>query len=277
MITAWADEGAPDAPPLLLLHSRGSDRTGWEPQARALAGPLRVLRVEARGHGRAPAPPGPYTLADLGGDVLELADALGLDTFHVAGISLGGLTALWLAVHHGDRLRSLTAANTAARVGSADGWQARIRAVRDHGLAGIRDEVVARFFAPGFGERDPATLAQAQAAFVRADADGYAACCAALADADLTADVGSITTPTLVVGGAHDVATPPGQSEELHAAIPGSRLLVLEDAAHLSNLEQPDVFSSALQTHIAAAEGEHQSKPLRPSQSTSICRLREDL
>lgn len=254
MITAWADDGAPDAPPLLLLHSLGSDRTGWEPQAQALAGRLRVLRVEARGHGRAPAPPGPYTLGDLGGDVLELADALGLDTFHVGGISLGGLTALWLAVHHGDRLRSLTAANTAARVGSADGWQARIRAVRDQGLAGVRDEVVARFFAPGFDERDADTMAQARNAFVRADDDGYAACCSALADADLTDEVSSIATPTLVVGATEDVATPPEQAEALHAAVPDSRLLLLDGAGHLSNLERPDAFTAALRDHVAAAE-----------------------
>ena len=254
MRTAWADDGPPDAPPLLLLHSLGSDRTGWQPQADALAGSLRVVRVEARGHGRAPAPPGPYTVADLGGDVLDVADHLDLDSFHVAGISMGGLTALWLAVHHGDRLRSLTAANTAARVGSAEGWQARIDAVRTDGLAGIRDEVVARFFAPGFGDRDPEALAQARDAFVRADDDGYAACCAALAAADLTDEVGSITVPTLVVGGAHDVATPPAQAEALHDAIAASRLLVLDDAAHLSNLEEPDAFTAALRSHVEAAE-----------------------
>ena len=256
MITAWADDGDADAPPIVLLHSLGSDRTMWGPQVEALRGDHRLVRIEARGHGRAPSPPGPYTIADLGTDVLDVADELGLDTFHLCGVSMGGQTALWLAVHHPDRLRSLTAANTAPRVGSPAGWQDRIDAVRDHGLAGIRDQVLERFFAPGFPQADPDRFAEAQAAFVRGDDDGYAACCAALASADLTDDVGRITTPTLVVGATHDVATPPDQAHALHAAIPDSDLLVLGGAAHLSNLERPGTFTAALRAHVARADAE---------------------
>jgi 3-oxoadipate enol-lactonase len=252
--TAWTSDGPDHAPPLLLLHSLGSDSSMWDPQARALAGDHRVVRLDTRGHGAAPAPPGPYTLADLGRDVVDVADALGLGTFHLAGLSLGGLTALWVAVHHGDRLRSLTAANTAARVGSAAGWQDRIDAVRRHGLTGIRDDVLARFFAPGFATAQPAAWAQAQRAFVAADDDGYAACCAALADADLRDDVGRITTPTLVVGGREDLATPPDQAEDLAAAVPGSRLVVLDGAAHLSNLDRPEAFTEALRQHLDTVE-----------------------
>ena len=254
MRTAWQVDGPDDAPTVVLLHSLGSDRTMWEPQVAALSDRLRLVRPDTRGHGQAPSPPGPYALDDLGQDVLDVADALDLGTLHVAGVSLGGLTALWLAVHHGDRVRSLTAANTAARVGTADGWEARIEAVSTHGLAGIRDDVLARFFAPGFADRAPTVHAEAQRAFTRGNDAGYAACCAALATADLRDDVASISVPTLVVGGHEDVATPPAEAHALHAAIPGSDLLLLDDAAHLSNLERPDAFGAALLDHVLAAE-----------------------
>lgn len=254
MRTAWAVDGPDDAPALVLLHSLGSDRSMWAPQVRALAGRYRVVRLDARGHGAAPAPPGPYAVGDLGQDVVDAADALGLGSFHLCGCSMGGLVALWVAVHHGDRLRSLTVANSAARVGSPEGWQARIDAVRAHGLAGIRDQVLARFFAPGFADRHPTEHAEAERAFARADDGGYAACCAALGAADLRGDVGTITTRTLVIGGALDVATPPQQAVELHDAIAGSDLVVLDGAAHLSNLDAPEAFTRALRAHLDAAE-----------------------
>lgn len=243
-------DGPEDAPPVVMLHSLGADASMWAPQVTPLASTHRVVRLDLRGHGDADAPPGPYTLDDLGGDVVDAADRLGLGTFHLCGLSLGGLVALWVGVHHGDRLRTLTVANSAARVGTADGWRARIDAVRTHGLAGIRDDVLARFFAPGFAERDPVAFAASQRAFVAGDAEGYAACCAALATADLRDRVAGIQTPTLVVGGQHDVATPPDDARALHDAIPGSHLLLLDDAAHLSNLERPDAFTRALREHL---------------------------
>lgn len=254
MRTAWAVDGPDGAPPLVLLHSLGADRSMWRPQVDALAGPYRVVRVETRGHGAAPSPPGPYTLDELGQDVLDTLDAVGLGTVHLCGLSLGGLIALWVAVHQPDRLRSLTVANTAARVGTAQGWKQRIDAVQSHGLAGIRDDVLARFFAADFAQQHPAAFAEAQQAFVAADDEGYAACCSALADADLRGDVGAIATPTLVVGGALDVATPPGDAHALHDAIIGSELVVLDDAAHLSNLDRPDAFTQALRHHLDVAE-----------------------
>lgn len=246
-------DGPTDAPALVLVPSLGSDHTMWRLQVADLAHDHRVLRVDPRGHGGSPTPPGPYELADLGTDVVEAADEHGVDRFDLVGVSLGGLTALWVAIHHADRVRSLVAANTAARVGTAEGWWARIGAVREHGLAGIRDAVFARFFSDGFADRDPVAYAEAQEAFARADDDGYAACCAALASADLRDDVHRITTPTLVVAGEHDVATPLEDAAWLRDHVPGARLIVLEGAAHLSNLEQPAAFTRAVRGHVDAA------------------------
>lgn len=254
MITAWEQAGPASAPPLVLLHSLGSDRTMWRPQVGALADTFRVVVLETRGHGQAPAPPGPYTIDDLGRDVLDTLDHLDIDTAHLCGLSLGGLTALWLAIHHPERFDSLTAANTAARIGTADGWQARIDAVRRHGLAGIRDDVLERFFAPGFADRHPDTLAEAQQAFTRADDDGYIACCTALADTDLTGQVDQIDLPTLLIGGTHDQATPPDQARWLHQHIPGSHLEILHDAAHIANLDQPAAFTHTLREHLLTGQ-----------------------
>lgn len=243
-------EGPAAAPAVVFLHSLGSDSSMWRPQAEALAPSHRVVRIDTRGHGGSHAPPGPYTVADLGRDVLEVVDAEGLERFHLVGLSLGGLTALWLSIHHGDRLRSLTAANTAARVADEAFWQTRAQAVREQGLEGIRDAVVGRFFATGFADDRPEWFAEAREAFVGGDPDGYIGCCGALQDADLREDVGAIDVPTLVVGGDEDVATPPGDALWLQAHIGGSHLAVLPRAAHLSNLDQPDLFTQVLRTHL---------------------------
>lgn len=249
----WTSEGPADAPAVVFLHSLGSDLSMWRAQARALSDAFRVVRIDARGHGGSPAPPGPCTVADLGADVLAVADASGLDRFHVVGSSLGGLTALWLAADHGERLLSLTAANTAAKVADAGFWQARADAVRQVGLAGIRDDVVARFFADGFADSHPDAFVEALEAFESADPDGYIACCGALGAADLRDRVGRITVPTLVVGGGLDVATPPAEAEWLHHHIVDSRLEIIPGAAHLSNLDRPDVFTTVLRHHLEEA------------------------
>lgn len=253
MIPAHALDGRRDAEPLVLLASLGSDRRMWQPQVAALADRYLVVRVDPRGHGASATPPGEYSLADLGGDVVALLDHLELDRVHLCGVSLGGMTALWLAVHHADRLLSLTAANTAARIGSTAGWEERIAAVEAHGLDGIRDDVLPRFCAPGFPDTHPVTWQALRDGFVAGTAAGYAGCCAALRDGDLADDVTTITTPTQVVGGTLDVATPPDQQRQLAAAVPGARLHVIDGAAHLSNLDRPAVFTELLAAHCAGA------------------------
>lgn len=247
---AYIVEGPPDAPAVVFLHSLGSNASMWRPQAEALAGAYRVVRIDTRGHGDSPSPTGTAAVDDLGRDVIEVADAEGLDTFHLVGLSLGGLTSLWVALHHAARLRSLTAANTAARVANGEFWQARIDAVREQGLAGICDAVVGRFFGDGFAEDHPDWYAEARDAFVSCDPEGYIACCGALADTDLRDDVGRIDVPTLVVGGDQDVATPPADALWLQAHIDDSRLAVLPRAAHLSNLDQPGLFTQMLRAHL---------------------------
>jgi 3-oxoadipate enol-lactonase len=183
--------------------------------------------------------------------LLAVLDAYGLERAHICGLSLGGLTALWLAAIHSERVDRAVFANTAARIGSAETWNARIEAVRAGGMAAVRDAVVSRFLSPGFQVRDPGKTRRFGDMLEATDPNGYIAACAALASADLRPIVPHIIAPSLIIAGALDEATPPAQATELHRAIPGSELAMLEVAAHLSSVEQPGAFNALLQRFLA--------------------------
>lgn len=239
----WTEQGPTDQRGLVLLHSLGGDSRMWTPQLEAFATMRRVVAIDLPGHGRSTAHPGEYSLNDLGADVLAIADRAGLSRFDICGISLGGLLGLWLTINATDRVQTLIASNTASRVGSRELWAARIQAVIDQGMAEIRPGVVARFFTPDFGQRRPEVLRQAEETFISVDPVGYIGCCAALRDGDLSPAIPAIRCPTLIMAGEEDQATPPDQAEWLHRHIPHSRLEVIPDAAHLANLEQPEIFT----------------------------------
>ena len=248
---SWDAEGDPKAPVLVLAHALGSDRSIWEHQVEALKASYRVVRVDLRGHGASPAPVGPYSIEDIAMDVLRVADVAGIRRFRYCGISLGGLAGLWLAVHHPDRIAALVAANTASKIGTAEGWQARAAAVAAQGLAPLADAIPARWVSPAFAAENPARLERLRRVFVSTDPRGYEASCHALGQADLTPMLASIRAPTLVVGGRLDLSTPVSDAESLHSRIEGSALVVLEGATHLSNLDQADRFTAAVAQFLA--------------------------
>jgi 3-oxoadipate enol-lactonase len=175
--------------------------------------------------------------------MLAVADEAGLDGIDVCGISLGGLIGLWLGINAPERVTSLVVSNTAARVGSREFWSERIEAVQRRGMEGILHDVVPRFVAPGFRDRDPQTFALIEEMFLSVDPSGYVGCCAALRDGDLRDSVSAIACPTLVIGGEQDVATPPAEARWLHGQIAGSHLEVIPGAAHLANIDRPDAFT----------------------------------
>ena len=249
---AYRDEGHATGPAVVFSHSLGLDHQSWDSEAERLGERFRVVRIDTRGHGRSDAPRGDYTLEQLGRDLIAVADRLEIERFHTVGLSLGGLTALWLAVHEPYRLISATYCNTAAKLGTDTLWRARIAAVAD-GMAAIEDDVFPRFFTPGFADRHASTVERVRRVFLATRPHGYAGCCAALRDADLRAMVSAIETPSLIIGGLEDVATPPAQSRWLHGQITDSRLVLLERAAHLSNLERPAAFGDALVEHLRAS------------------------
>jgi 3-oxoadipate enol-lactonase len=217
----------------------------WRTQVEALAPQFRVIAVDIRGHGRSEVPKGDYTLDELGRDIVDVADALSLDTFHYCGLSIGGLIGQWLGLHAAPRLRSLTLANTGAKISEVERWNERIEVARTQGMPALVDAVIDRWFTPEFITGSPDDIAAARTWLLETDAEGYAGCCAAIRGADLRNEVKSIDTPTLVIGGTGDVATPPEQSEFLHEQIKDSRLKLLA-AGHLSNIEKDVEFTESL-------------------------------
>ncbi len=237
-------DGPPDAPALLLINSIGSTREMWARQAPAFAGRYRVIRYDARGHGRSSVPAGDYTIDQLGGDALAVLDALKVRTAHVCGISLGGLTAQWLGVHAADRVNKLIVANTAARIGTVESWSERIRMVRDGGMSPVAERAMQIWFSPAFHERDPETVHGFRAMVQSTPIAGYLGCCAALRDADLREEIAKVSAPTLAVASSGDPVTPPEGLAFIRDRIRGARMVTVE-GAHLSNVECAEQFTAA--------------------------------
>jgi 3-oxoadipate enol-lactonase len=243
-------DGDACAPVLLFSNSLGASLEMWEPQVAELSRHFRLLRYDTRGHGRSSVPPGPYSIAMLAGDVISLFDHLNIQRAHVCGLSMGGITAMWLAIHHPERIDRLVLANTAALIGPPDNWTKRAAAVEQDGVASIASSVVARWLTPEYAQAHPEQVAHLVAMLSATDATGYAANCIAVRDNDLRAEVARISAPTLVISGSGDQATPPADGRFLNQMIRGSRYLEL-DAAHLSNQEQPDRFNQALRDFLS--------------------------
>ena len=243
---AYHVDGREDEPPLVLVNSLGTDLRMWERQVATLGERLRVVRYDIRGHGHSGISDAPVTIERLGNDLLKLLDHLRIARAHICGVSLGGLIALWCAIHHPERVARAVFANTAARIGSVASWSARIELVRQGGMAAVREMALARFFSATFRARHPEVADTFAAMLEATDPAGYIAACTALRDADLRPLVASIRVPALILAGALDESTPPSQSEELHAAIGGSTLVVLPAGSHLSNVEQPAAFNTHL-------------------------------
>jgi len=240
--------GAKDAPVVVLSHSLGSSLAMWDPQMAVLNRRYRVLRYDTRGHGGTEAPPGPYTLDQLGDDALSLLEALGVEAVHWVGLSMGGMIGQAVALKAPARLRSLALCDTSARVpGDAQPlWQERIDRVRKKGVEALVQETMERWFTPAYLRRDPAAVRFIRGQFLATPIAGYIGCSEAIRALDYLDRLPEIETPTLIVVGEEDLGTPVAAAEAMHARIRGSRLVVLPSAAHLSNVEQPEAFTAAL-------------------------------
>lgn len=240
-------EGNPDpaAPVLVLSNSLGTALAMWQPQLDHWLSRFRVLRYDTRGHGDSSVTPGPYTIAQLGMDVIGLLDQLQIARAHFCGISMGGITGMWLARHHPERIGKLVLSNTAAYIGPPDNWSARAAAVEQHGVASIADAVVARWLTPAYAAQHAQQVAWLTSMLKATPDAGYAAACRAVRDSDLRGEVAAITAPTLVIAGSGDLPTPPADGQFLHRQIAASRYLEF-DAAHLSNQQHPLAFAEAV-------------------------------
>jgi 3-oxoadipate enol-lactonase len=245
-------DGPPDEPALLMGGSLGTTLAMWAPQVDPLADRMRVVRFDHRGHGASPVPAGPYTIDELGADVLALMDRLGLRRAAYCGLSIGGMVGQWLAINAPERITALILLCTAAHLPPPDPWQQRARAVREAGTPEVvADAVVARWFTEDWARTHPELVARHRAMIAATDAEGYASCCEAIAAMDLRAGLAGVSTPTLVIGGEQDPAIPVVHSREIAAAIPGARLEILDPAAHLASVEQAPAVTALIAGHLA--------------------------
>ncbi|WP_263358831.1 3-oxoadipate enol-lactonase [Acidicapsa ligni] len=237
--------GDASLPVLVLSHSLGVALDMWQLQVAALLPHFRLLQYDTRGHGGSSVPPGPYGVEDLGPDVLGLLDALQIETFSFCGLSMGGAIGQWLGIHASTRLQKLVLANTAARIGQKDIWNARIAQVLSEGLGPIIPGTLERWFTRPFRDMHPEIISHTADMLRQTSVDGYAACCAAVRDLDLRATICQIATPTLVISGVEDPVTSPADGKFLADQIRDARYEVLQ-AAHLSNIEAASEFNFCL-------------------------------
>ncbi|HTV30278.1 MAG TPA: 3-oxoadipate enol-lactonase [Xanthobacteraceae bacterium] len=238
-------EGPERAPVLMLSNSLGTNLHMWDEQVAPLTRHFRLVRYDRRGHGRSGVPKGPYTMERLGRDVIGVLDALGIQKINWCGLSMGGMVGMWLGANAANRVEKLILSNTAAYFPDKTVWDGRIKLVRDKGLEGIVDANMARWFTKAFRDRSPDAMAKMRDMFLATKVEGYVGCGEAIRDMDHRPLLSKIAAPTLVIAGKHDPATTLEAGEFIKEHVPGAQIAVL-DAAHISNLEQPQVYADTV-------------------------------
>lgn len=256
-------DGPADRPAVVLGSSLGSTSAMWQPQVAGLSEQFQVVRYDHLGHGASDVPEGPYTIERLGRAVLGLMDRLGLDRVSYAGLSLGGMVGIWLAENAPDRIDRMVLLCTSAYL-SPEPWHERIAAVRAGGTKSIAEAVIGRWFTPRWALNHAEEVRGFRDTLENTPQDGYLACCAAVAGMDLRSGLGGIGVPTLVIGGADDASIPVEHQRAIADAIPGARLQVLDQAAHLASVEQSEAVTAALLDHLGgglSGEDEDRGRP----------------
>jgi len=238
-------EGDPKLPVLMLCNSLGTTLEMWAPQMPAFLACFRVLRYDTRGHGRSEVTPGEYSIAQLGADAVALLDHLGVRHVSFCGLSMGGMTGMWLGANRPERVDRLVLANTGAKVGDPSVWAARFDAVRAGGMAAITPSVLDRWFTASYQRLSPGEVHKVREMLLATSPEGYIANGAAVRDMDQRAILAKIAAPTMVIAGTHDGSTPAELGRAVAQAIDGARYVEL-DAAHLSNWEQAGAFTAAV-------------------------------
>lgn len=241
----YCEDGREDGPPLVISNSLGINLAMWDGQMAEAVRTFRVIRYDQRGHGRSEAPEGPYIMERLGRDVIDLLDALQIRRTAFCGLSMGGMTGMWLAANEPGRFTRMVLCNTSAFFPDKSGWDQRMELVRKGGMQAVKQATVERWFTAQFRERNRQEVERIAAMIEKCDPAGYLGCCAAIRNMDLRGDVKRINLPCLVVIGRHDPATIPEHGQFIASTIPGAQSKVL-DTAHLSNVEDPEGFNATV-------------------------------
>ena len=239
---AGSDESKPW---LLFSNSLGTNLRMWDPQMEDFSKSFRFVRYDCRGHGRSDAPEGLYTIERLGRDAIAILNALDIERTFYCGLSKGGMVGQWLGANAPERIERMVLCNTAAYMPAPDLWNHRIEIATSKGIAPLAEGIVERWFTKDFRNHDPAEVERVGAMVHSTPGVGYAGCCAAIRDMDQRDAIKGIALPTLVVAGEKGPATSPELALEIQKLIDGSKFFVL-DAAHLSNIEQPDAFNGTV-------------------------------
>jgi len=246
-------DGKDELPVLVLSNSLGTDLSMWDAQVPAVTEHHRVLRYDSYGHGASTFAAGGFGIDRLGQDVVRLLDHLGIASASFCGLSVGGLVGQWLGLNAAKRMERLVLCNTAAHIGTIEGWNARIDAVKQGGIPSISTSILDRWFTPPFHVREPGIVDRFRKILEATRPDSYVATCAAIRDADLRGEVSKIRARTLVIVGTQDKATPPVGGRYLAEHITDSEYVEL-DAAHISNVELPQRFSAEVLQFLAKAK-----------------------
>lgn len=244
-------EGEEGAPALILSNSLGTTLQMWAPQMPTFLRHFRVLRYDTRGHGNSDVTPGPYSMAQLGADVVALMDRLGIARAHFCGLSMGGMIGMWLGANRPSRIDRLVLSNTAARIGTPEMWNARIDKIMNEGMAAIVPALVDRWFSAEFQQRAPKEVDIVRAMLLDNSLAGYAANCVAVRDMDQRDQVARIAVPTLVIAGTYDLASPPEDGKWLSQQIRGAQYAELP-ACHLSNWEAAQSYTEQVVRFLTA-------------------------
>ena len=246
----YATFGDASKPAIIFSNSLGTNYRMWQPQIDALQNDFFIICYDTRGHGTSSSPQGPYSIEQLGLDVIYLLDHLNMQKVHFCGISMGGLTGQWLATHQPERFIHIAVCNTAARIGQEQSWNERAALVREQGLQPIASTAAGRWFTEKFIQDNAAAVEKLQISLAAGSAEGYASCCEALAKADLREQLKDIAVPVLVVAGQQDPVTTVADGQFMINQIKNSALFEI-NASHISNIECPDEFNQAVQEFIA--------------------------
>jgi len=241
--------GDTDKPALIFSNSLGTNLSMWQQQLDYFQAHFFVICYDTRGHGSSSAPPGPYTLEQLGLDVINLLDHLKIQTASFCGISMGGLTGQWLAIHYPERFNHVVVCNTAAKIGQEQAWLERASLVREQGLKPIAATAASRWFTEPFIQSQTAIVKHLSNDLAAGSSEGYASCCEALAKADLRDQLKEIKVPVLIVAGTADPVTTVEDAEFMLERIPNAQLAKI-NASHISNIEQPEIFKQIISDFI---------------------------
>jgi 3-oxoadipate enol-lactonase len=247
---AYQWDGLASGPVVVLSNSLMSNLNMWDDTIGALTDTYRVLRYDTRGHGRSGVTPGPYSIESLSKDLVGLLDALKVSKAHVVGLSMGGMTAQYVGANFPERVLSLGLCNTASEMPPRSTWAARIESAQQSGIAALVDGTIQRWFREGFTQRSPEKITAVRKMILATPVEGYIANASAVRDMAQTTMLLKIKAPTLVMTGRQDPACTVDQGTVLHRMIDGSKFVIIEDAAHLSNIEQPEVFNRNLRAFL---------------------------